>query len=244
MSAASLATSVADSTEMPTSAACRATASFTPSPMNATSTPVRRATLMMRAFWSGLTRAKTVVSGMAPARASSSRSSISVPVRTPRLWRRMSRHTFEATRPLSPVITFTSMPIRSSVATEAAASTLGTSTNVRKPQRSRSFSSAASIAVAPGAARRATATTRAPSAKSRSTVAWARGGTAAQRDSTTSGAPLVISVAAPSPSATSTEASWRSWSNGRAAMRWRSLPASAWAAPGAAQRATSRGLPA
>ena len=62
MSAASLATSVAESTEMPTSAACRATASLTPSPRNATSTPVRRATLMMRDFWSGLTRAKTVVS--------------------------------------------------------------------------------------------------------------------------------------------------------------------------------------
>ena len=39
MSAASLATSVAESTEMPTSAACRATASLTPSPRKATSTP-------------------------------------------------------------------------------------------------------------------------------------------------------------------------------------------------------------
>jgi hypothetical protein len=43
MSAASLATSVAASSEMPTSAACRATASLTPSPRKATSAPVRRA---------------------------------------------------------------------------------------------------------------------------------------------------------------------------------------------------------
>ena len=49
-SAASLATSVPESTEMPTSAWCSATASFTPSPRNATSWPVPRATLMMRDF--------------------------------------------------------------------------------------------------------------------------------------------------------------------------------------------------
>ena len=45
MSAASLATSVAESTEMPTSAACRATASFTPSPRKAMSMPRLRADL-------------------------------------------------------------------------------------------------------------------------------------------------------------------------------------------------------
>ncbi len=65
MSAASLATSVAESTEMPTSAACRATASLTPSPRKATSTPVRRATLTSRDFWSGPTRPKIVVRGIA-----------------------------------------------------------------------------------------------------------------------------------------------------------------------------------
>ena len=62
MSAASFATSVADSTEMPTSAACRATASFTPSPRNATSAP-RAARDLDDAATSdpGPTRAKTVV---------------------------------------------------------------------------------------------------------------------------------------------------------------------------------------
>ena len=49
-SAASLATSVPESTEIPTSAWCSATASLTPSPRNATSFPVRRATLMIRDF--------------------------------------------------------------------------------------------------------------------------------------------------------------------------------------------------
>ena len=54
MSAASLATSAADSTEIPTSAAWIATASFTPSPRNATSRPTARCARIKRAFCSGL----------------------------------------------------------------------------------------------------------------------------------------------------------------------------------------------
>ena len=60
MSAASLATSVAESTEMPTSAWCSASASLTPSPRNATAEPASRWARRMRAFCSGLTLAKIV----------------------------------------------------------------------------------------------------------------------------------------------------------------------------------------
>ena len=52
---------------MPTSAACSASASLTPSPRKATPPPPRRCTRTMRAFCSGLTRAKTVVSAIAAA---------------------------------------------------------------------------------------------------------------------------------------------------------------------------------
>ena len=52
-SAASLATSVALSTEMPMSAACSARASLTPSPMNPTAPPLSRSSRMIRAFCSG-----------------------------------------------------------------------------------------------------------------------------------------------------------------------------------------------
>ncbi|HEX3312131.1 MAG TPA: hypothetical protein VHS32_38305 [Streptosporangiaceae bacterium] len=51
-----MATSVAESTKMPTSAACSATASLTPSPRN-----VARWARTIWALCSGLTRAKTVV---------------------------------------------------------------------------------------------------------------------------------------------------------------------------------------
>ena len=148
MSAASLATSAAESTEMPTSAACKATASLTPSPRNAMSAPRRRATLMMRDFWSGLTRAKMVVSGMAAARASSLRCWSSDPVMTCRTSRSRSRHTLAATIPLSPVMILTSMPRCWSLAIDAPASGFGRSTKVKNPTSCRSRSSAGTARMA------------------------------------------------------------------------------------------------
>ena len=151
MSAASFATSVADSTEMPTSAACRATASLTPSPRKATSTPPRRASFTNRDFCSGPTRPKIVVPGMAAASASSSRRSISAPLSTPSTGRPMSRQTLAATVPLSPVMTLTLTPSPPSVAMAAAASALGRSTNVRKPASFSPLSSSAEGSVRSGA---------------------------------------------------------------------------------------------
>ena len=84
MSAASLATSVAVSTEIPTSASWRATASLTPSPRNPTVAPSARCALMTRDFCAGVTRAKIVVCGRAAASAASSSRSSWAPVRVPR----------------------------------------------------------------------------------------------------------------------------------------------------------------
>ena len=210
MSAASLATSAAESTEIPTSAACSATASLTPSPRNATSTPDRRAILMMRDFCSGLTRANTVVCSMAEASVSSSRVSSSWPPTTPSTARPMSLHTLVATVPLSPVMTLTAMPSWWSLAMAAPASALGRSTKLMKPTRCRSCSSVGPTVTRPGASRTAIATTRAPSAKCASSVAAAPGATAMQRASTASGAPLVTSCWGPPGGTTRTDASCRS----------------------------------
>jgi hypothetical protein len=61
MSADSLAMSAAVSTETPTSASRSAAASLIPSPRKPTVWPFARSVLMMRAFCSGETLAKTVV---------------------------------------------------------------------------------------------------------------------------------------------------------------------------------------
>ena len=175
-SAASLATSVAVSTEMPTSAACSATASFTPSPRNPTSVPARRCAWMMRAFWSGVTRAKIRDAVTACANAASSKPSSSAPVTVlpaamPRL-----RHSASATRGWSPVTTFTVTPSSSNRRMASPASVLARSAKTRKPSSSRSRSSPSPSAVAPGISRRPTATTRAPSCSNPSSVACAPGG--------------------------------------------------------------------
>ena len=125
MSAASLATSVADSTEIPTSAACSATASLTPSPRNTTSRSAARFARISRAFCSGLTRAKIVVWSTCSRSASSSRTAISAPVETPFTSSPSSRQTFSATTALSPVATLTVIPSPARRSSDAAASSLG-----------------------------------------------------------------------------------------------------------------------
>ncbi len=206
-SAASLATSEPESTEIPTSAWCRATASLTPSPMNATSRPVLRATLMMRDFCSGPIRANTVVVAIAASSPSSSRVSTSPPDRVPVQSSPMSAHTLAATRPLSPVMILTSIPRARSFSSELPASAFGRSAKVRNPSSTRPCSSVVVTVSAPGADRLATATTRAPWANSPSRTARAPAGTDTHRPSTTSGAPLVTSREVPSGAATSTDTS-------------------------------------
>ena len=79
MSAAARATSVAPSTEMPTSAARMAGASFTPSPMKPTMCPRACKARMILVFWSGVTRAKRSTSATRPIRAGSVSAAISLP---------------------------------------------------------------------------------------------------------------------------------------------------------------------
>ena len=63
----------------PMSAALRAGASFTPSPVMATTSPLPRRALTMRSLWKGETRANTLVRSMAASSWASSISSSSDP---------------------------------------------------------------------------------------------------------------------------------------------------------------------
>ena len=221
-SAASLATSVPESTEIPTSAWCRATASLTPSPRKATSFPVRRATLMIRDFWSGPIRANTVVVGD----------------------RRLELVVVERTRPRAPVSTPAQCDadVRAHLGRHQAVVPgddldldpqpleSGDGRRRRRPWAGRRRSGTPrgpgpsrppAVGVAcPRAARTATATTRAPPENSASRADRALVGDVAHRSKTTSGAPLVMTTSGrPSGPSTSTEASWRSWSKGTTPRR-------------------------
>ena len=150
----------------------------------------------MRAFVSGPTRAKTVVSidrvaerGVVHARRPAS------PVSAPSTSRPRSWHTFTATCWLSPVMTFTTMPSSASRASDGAASAFGRSMNTRNPTNSRCCSSA-SVGVGhagrgPGADRdhaRAGVVERA-----RASSAASRRARASLRASTASGSPFTTS---------------------------------------------------
>src|SRR6478672_5844785 len=169
-SAASFATSAAVSTEMPTSAACRASASLTPSPRKPTDRPVRRSETIRRAFCSGEIRAKIVWFCAAASNAASSSTSISAPVIVPLDIKPKSAQTFSATCGLSPVATLTSIPRAASWASESRAAAFGSSANTRKPSNVSPHSSSTVMAVRSGAGLLATATTRRPSANSASSV--------------------------------------------------------------------------
>lgn len=82
MSAASLATSTAVLTEMPTSAECRAEASLIPSPKNPTTCPARLRARTIRSFWWGSTSAKTSDAAARTCSAASVMVRMSRPVRT------------------------------------------------------------------------------------------------------------------------------------------------------------------
>ena len=131
--AASLATSAAESTEMPTSAWWSAIASLTPSPRKATSEPRLRWARMIRDFCSGVTRAKIVVFGSSATSAASSSFSSSCPVTTVPGSRPTSRQRCAATWPLSPVTILTVIPRRASRASESLTSGLTGSVKQRKP---------------------------------------------------------------------------------------------------------------
>ena len=186
------------------------TASFTPSPMNATSMPARRWARMTRDFCAGVTRAKTVVEGRRAASSSSSIRSSSSPVIRPSTVSPRAVHACRATRSLSPVMILTPIPKRSRRASDSRALAFTGSVKTRKPASSRPRSSSAVILSRSGAARVATATTRAPASNWVSRAARASAGIDAQRSSSASGAPLAMSRRLPSGISTSTDMRLRS----------------------------------
>ena len=137
MAAASLAASVPFlPMATPTSARFRAGASFTPSPVMATTSPLACRACTRRSLCSGLARAKTSTSVTTWRKAASSSSSISAPVSAglPRpmpSWAPMAR----AVSPWSPVIIFTRMPAAWHSATAAMASGRGGSMLPSRPSR-------------------------------------------------------------------------------------------------------------
>ena len=131
MSAASRATSTAESTEIPQSLSRMAAASFTPSPMYATACPRLRRVRTTRAFWAGESLAKMLASWTATESCSSVMSSTSVPVRTRSAGMPMARQTWAATRAESPVRTFVDTPCAVSARTAAAELCLGGSRKAR-----------------------------------------------------------------------------------------------------------------
>ena len=141
MSAAARATPVAPSTDSPTSAALMPGASFTPSPMKPTTSPLACRAWTMRAFCSGARRAKTSVCRTLTFRASGDSRATPRPLIADcarRFTRPASRLT---TRGSSPERITTRTPCAASRATAAAAVALGGSAKVQRPSNTRPFSS-------------------------------------------------------------------------------------------------------
>ena len=136
--AASLLTSVPlTPMAMPMSAAFSAGASFTPSPVMATTLPSACSTLMMRSLWAGATRAKTDVWRTAFAKPASSSASNSVPVSAlaPGSTIPKSSAMRAAVRGWSPVIMMTRIPARRASAMASAAWSRGGSIMPTTPAR-------------------------------------------------------------------------------------------------------------
>ncbi len=153
---------VPSSTEMPTSASCSASASLTPSPRKPTSLPSVRCSADDARFLLGRDASedrRLRQRGGERRRRRARR--ICAPVSTPATARPSSRQTLAATRSLSPVTIFTSMPRRASRARLSAASAFAGSAKARKPRsRDRVRRSTCDRSEFVGAARAATATTR------------------------------------------------------------------------------------
>ena len=110
MSAASLAMSTAESTEMPMSAARNAGASLMPSPMNPTTWPLARKARTMRSLCSGVNFANTSCTSTACDSASSLMRSTCGPSNTLPTANPTWLQTRVVTNSLSPVRTFTLTP--------------------------------------------------------------------------------------------------------------------------------------
>ena len=132
MSADSLATSTAESTEMPTSAARRAGASLMPSPMNPTTWPRARSAATMDSFCMGSSLANTWQLSTASDSSAGLMAATMSPVM---MWspasKRTSRQILAVMTALSPVTILGWMPWASMVARASAAVSLGGSRKAR-----------------------------------------------------------------------------------------------------------------
>ncbi len=206
-SAASRATSTALRGQMPTSAACRAARSLTPSPRKPVVWPPARSAATIRALCSGVQRAKTVARSATETSSASERPSSESAVTTssaptgPPGCRPRSEQIRAAVPGWSPVSTLTATPRRASTPSAAAALGSGTSRSATRPRKVSPRSSAGVYAPARAArSARATASRRSPLAAFRSARARSRSRSSrsrAQRSSTASTAPLVTSVWTP-----------------------------------------------
>jgi hypothetical protein len=131
MSADSLPTSTAVSTETPTSARFSAGASLMPSPRKPTTWPLACRAWMRLSFCAGESRAKAVASSASPASLSCARPANSAPVTTCSAPRPTSRQTLRVTKSLSPASTLTVIPACLSARMARAVESLGGSKKAR-----------------------------------------------------------------------------------------------------------------
>lgn len=208
---------------MPTSAACRAGRSLTPSPRNPVVCPEVRSAATIRALCPGVQRANTVARSAVRASSASVSASISsaattCPGSSPR-----SRQARAAVPGWSPVSTFTVTPRRASTSSASAALGVSASRSATKPRKASPCSSAGVyVPSRAGRSVRATASSRSPSAASRAATPASRSrsaGSSSHRSRTASTAPLVTSTWVPSPPGSRTTAvdRRRTGSKGRAA---------------------------
>ena len=141
MSAHSLATSTAVSTEIPTSAERRAAASLMPSPKNPTVLPSAFRAEITRAFCNGVTLTKRVVAETTLRSSVSVIDSTSLPSIACSTFRSTHLQMRRVTNSLSPVKILTAIPRFWSAAKAAAVDSLGGSRNATKPASTRSASS-------------------------------------------------------------------------------------------------------
>ncbi|MNV72904.1 hypothetical protein D3C71_1660240 [compost metagenome] len=142
MSAASLATSTAVSTEMPMSAARSAAASLMPSPRNPTTWPLALSMRTMRSLCAGLNLAKMLWVSTAWASSTSSMRSTSPPSTMACSVMPTSLQTLTVTAALSPVSTLICTPCCVSACKAGAVLSLGGSMKATKPHSTMPASSA------------------------------------------------------------------------------------------------------
>ena len=150
ISAASLATSAAVSTEIPTSAAWRADASLIPSPMYPTTFPAFLNAIIIRSFWLGSISAKTFTEPTLLSRAPSLIWRSSGPLIILVSDRPIFLLMLAATRRLSPVMILSETPRLFSLAIVSRMFAFGGSKSVRKPMNVISFSSLLLIGISSG----------------------------------------------------------------------------------------------